>query len=78
MCDGNCSIYLTPEHRRGHSAHAGYACHRSEVLCLPAVLAGPPPLRAAEWIPLMLWLDGSIIVLNMHHGRQTKDVRVSV
>ena len=30
--------------------------------CLPAGLAGPPPLRAADWLPLMLWLDGSIII----------------
>ena len=30
--------------------------------CLPAVRAELPPLRAAEWLPLKLWLDRSIII----------------
>ena len=30
--------------------------------CLLVVLTRPPPLRAADWLPLMLWLDGSLII----------------
>ena len=30
--------------------------------CLPTVRVELPPLRAAEWLPLKLWLDRSIII----------------